>query len=602
MSEQLTSAGVSGLLAMLTGTPAATGHGGAVSAGGALPFGTIMQAQGVGFQTPQLDANGQPLPQLGGSLPPPSGEVLTQMQAQIDARAQAPALSQLSGESLTPDLRAALLKENQLLRDGVVMEPQWPGVLPQSTALSLQSPEVLAVMQDAFEGHSDAQLRLDEAMESLQALHPQDENNGAVPVVEGLLPVELEGNRGEVAAVPQNLKLAGEEEAAPVLIAGDNTAPAQMLNQVVSSETDTMGVHQSADVRGAMESASVEQPSMTGATQSLELVRSKVSESPESTQSQTSVDDAGHADAQIGVQAALSNGRMAEQVALQQKAGEAPVIDSQGTAGVAAAVMRESQSTRNTDGTQRVVDTLAGSLAAKDSHGAATALTAPAQGQVIPAATQSAPGALPAAEGGQPAVSGAEIASGARQESSDRNAPLGTEDGADGWLRADTRTASQTNAAVDNLSRMAPSQAAFTLAGKGQMGSPAWNQALNERVMVMTAQNNQVAEIQLDPPELGSLKVRLQVGQDQVSVSFTSPHASVRDAVEQSLPRLREMMEEQGLNMGESSVNDQSSESGGDDGRQRFGSSGNADGAAGSEEAVSTPLKGEAMSLVDYYA
>ena len=151
--------------------------------------------------------------------------------------------------------------------------------------------------------------------------------------------------------------------------------------------------------------------------------------------------------------------------------------------------------------------------------------------------------------------------------------------------------------------RMAPGVIPqFTMAGKGQMGSPQWGQALNERIMVMAAQNNQVAEIQLDPPELGSLKIRLQVGQDQVSVNFTSPHASVRDAVEQSLPRLREMMEEQGLQLGDSSVNDQGGESdqeSRDEGRRsQFAG----DMESGAEAVASQQNNGDGLSLVDYYA
>lgn len=159
----------------------------------------------------------------------------------------------------------------------------------------------------------------------------------------------------------------------------------------------------------------------------------------------------------------------------------------------------------------------------------------------------------------------------------------------------------QSLAGVKSPAPLAPADVAFDMAGKGRIGSHGWRDALSERVMVMAARNGQVAEIQLDPPELGSLKVRVHIGQDQVSVSFSSPHASVRDAVEQSIPRLREMMEEQGLSLGESSVSDQS----GDERRDSDES-----GVALAEESL--PLmetapdseRGDAasISLVDYYA
>ena len=128
---------------------------------------------------------------------------------------------------------------------------------------------------------------------------------------------------------------------------------------------------------------------------------------------------------------------------------------------------------------------------------------------------------------------------------------------------------------------------------------PGWQQAMSERVMWAANQQVQSATIQLDPPELGSLQVKLHIFQDQVSVTFTSPHANVRDAVEQSMPRLREMMAEQGLNLGESSVNDQSSEQGR---QQREMFSGNGYGSTPEANAEIAEKSRVGLSLVDYYA
>jgi flagellar hook-length control protein FliK len=123
---------------------------------------------------------------------------------------------------------------------------------------------------------------------------------------------------------------------------------------------------------------------------------------------------------------------------------------------------------------------------------------------------------------------------------------------------------------------------------------------MSERVMWAANQQVQTATMQLDPPELGALQVKLQIFQDQVSVTFTSPNAGVRDAVEQSLPRLREMLAEQGLDLGESFVNDESS----DQGRQQRELL--ADGSYPStseQEGAGLPEKGSVgLSLVDYYA
>ncbi|WP_428035203.1 flagellar hook-length control protein FliK, partial [Amphritea sp.] len=131
-------------------------------------------------------------------------------------------------------------------------------------------------------------------------------------------------------------------------------------------------------------------------------------------------------------------------------------------------------------------------------------------------------------------------------------------------------------------------------------GEPAWGQAVNDRVMMMASKNGQFAEIQLDPPELGSLQVRLHLKNDQVSVVFNTPHGSVREALEQNMPRLREMFADQGLNLSDSTVEDHSR-------RQQRDESGSGSSWTGYQDDVVDDnrvevVRGESLSLVDYYA
>jgi len=79
---------------------------------------------------------------------------------------------------------------------------------------------------------------------------------------------------------------------------------------------------------------------------------------------------------------------------------------------------------------------------------------------------------------------------------------------------------------------------------------PSWAGQVNERLQWMIQHKLQQADIQLDPPELGRLDVRVVVNNDQANIHFASSHAAVRDALEAALPRLREMFQEQGLNLG----------------------------------------------------
>src|SRR5690606_29135511 len=103
------------------------------------------------------------------------------------------------------------------------------------------------------------------------------------------------------------------------------------------------------------------------------------------------------------------------------------------------------------------------------------------------------------------------------------------------------------------------------------------SEAVVDRVMWMSSQNLKSAEIQLDPAELGRLEVRIQMSQDQTQVTFASPHANVRDALEGQLHRLRELFAQQGMDLLDVNVSDQSLARGqqeqGGDGRQQAGAS-----------------------------
>jgi flagellar hook-length control protein FliK len=138
-----------------------------------------------------------------------------------------------------------------------------------------------------------------------------------------------------------------------------------------------------------------------------------------------------------------------------------------------------------------------------------------------------------------------------------------------------------------------------------------WSEAVVDRVMVMSSQNLKSAEIQLDPAELGRLEVRISVNQEQSQVTFASPHAGVREALDSQMHRLRELFAQQGMNQLDVNVSDQSLSRGwqgqeGDGGKGRGGSSGELLGADEelhsnvAESARTTPVS--ARGLVDYYA
>lgn len=91
-----------------------------------------------------------------------------------------------------------------------------------------------------------------------------------------------------------------------------------------------------------------------------------------------------------------------------------------------------------------------------------------------------------------------------------------------------------------------------------------WGDEFNQKITWMATNKEQSAELHLNPPQLGPMDVVIKVSGDQATALFTSPHAAVRDAIEQALPKLREMMADNGIMLGNASVNDQAPRNGQD--------------------------------------
>ncbi len=81
------------------------------------------------------------------------------------------------------------------------------------------------------------------------------------------------------------------------------------------------------------------------------------------------------------------------------------------------------------------------------------------------------------------------------------------------------------------------------------VGQPGWDRAVGERIQWMVGQNIQHAEIKLNPPNLGPLEIKVSLQNDQTSVTFVATHAPTREALEASIPRLRELFGEINLNL-----------------------------------------------------
>jgi flagellar hook-length control protein FliK len=168
------------------------------------------------------------------------------------------------------------------------------------------------------------------------------------------------------------------------------------------------------------------------------------------------------------------------------------------------------------------------------------------------------------------------------------------------------QAAKDVQSATSKMESSVTSTADKVLAGQAKIdvppSSPKFTEQIAQRIGIMNTDKLQTARIQLDPPELGSLEIKIKVQQDQVSVSFSSGHQVVRDALEAQSPRLREMLEQQGVELTDVNVSDQQQQNAGE------GQSGETNGDASGdwaedemmEEAVINTVRSD--SLVDDFA
>ncbi|HAS63842.1 MAG TPA: flagellar hook-length control protein FliK, partial [Vibrio sp.] len=85
------------------------------------------------------------------------------------------------------------------------------------------------------------------------------------------------------------------------------------------------------------------------------------------------------------------------------------------------------------------------------------------------------------------------------------------------------------------------------------------SEQVSERIQMMLSKNLKNIDIRLDPPELGRMQIRMNMNGDNATVHFTVANQQARDIVEQAMPRLREMLAQQGLQLGDTSVQQQAS-------------------------------------------
>ena len=136
----------------------------------------------------------------------------------------------------------------------------------------------------------------------------------------------------------------------------------------------------------------------------------------------------------------------------------------------------------------------------------------------------------------------------------------------------------------------------------------AWAGDFSQKIMWLTTNEKQTAQLSLNPPQMGPIEVSVNLDKGNAMVSFVSANGDTRQAIESALPRLREMFATAGIELGQTNVSAQSSgqQTGGWE-RGRSSSSGMADRAILVADSAGAPpgrafFVSQGSGLIDIFA
>jgi flagellar hook-length control protein FliK len=129
---------------------------------------------------------------------------------------------------------------------------------------------------------------------------------------------------------------------------------------------------------------------------------------------------------------------------------------------------------------------------------------------------------------------------------------------------------------------------------------------IKEKVMVMINQKLQQVEIRLDPQELGHMHIRVNLQNEQAAINFVVQNQQAKEALEQNMGKLKEMLSEGGVEVGDANIEQNNSNDGSND--QSDNSSAGEQTQFDNEDSevdsaiIHTSLAKASSSAVDYYA
>lgn len=188
----------------------------------------------------------------------------------------------------------------------------------------------------------------------------------------------------------------------------------------------------------------------------------------------------------------------------------------------------------------------------------------------------------------------------------------------EGGLGDDSSPGGLSSSLNNNVNRPAVTVAALTatlsnpqannLAMSLPPGHPGWANEMSQKVAWIARDGGHTAHIRLDPPELGSLTVKVSVDSDSnTQISFVAATPQARDLLEGQMGRLREMLAQQGMDLSRADVDVSQQDTSGAQDRANNSNNGSPQGSiVGNddvdEELIARNLSYVSASGVDYYA
>ena len=132
-----------------------------------------------------------------------------------------------------------------------------------------------------------------------------------------------------------------------------------------------------------------------------------------------------------------------------------------------------------------------------------------------------------------------------------RESPVATVDGATAQAAPTSPAQAQAQAALASARSHA---GVLHLDSQLPVHTPRFADGLGQHVVVLTQAGIQQAQMSLNPPELGPIDVRITLQQDSASVQIAAASAVARDAIQDALPKLRDLLDQSGVRLNDAGV------------------------------------------------